>query len=141
MCSSNTAYVLSCLACEIGPTRHLQMAWSTNDQPKGASSLQWCSNITSGAKRDSSVHRMQFNMTHLQRVDAILHPHRMDVCSSGTHAIYAHEVLEWSSIGHVPILTRHYMSFSTALVPQLQLRHLRWSVSAQSTGDVHSQVS
>jgi len=56
------------------------------------------------------------------------------------HATDAHEVLQWSSIGLVPINMLFYLSFSISLVPQLQLRHLRWSVSAQSAGDVHSQV-
>jgi hypothetical protein len=56
------------------------------------------------------------------------------------HTTDVHEVLQWSSIELVPINMRLYLSFSIALVPQMQLQHLRWSVSAQSAGDVHSQV-
>jgi hypothetical protein len=50
--------------------------------------------------------------------------------SIGMDAIDSHEVLRGYSFG----IGRILVCFSTALVPQLQLRHLHWLVSAQSVG-------
>jgi hypothetical protein len=60
--------------------------------------------------------------------------------SSGMDAIDRHEVLRGPSVGIVPIVMRYRVSFSMALVPQLQLWHLHRLVSVQSVGDLHSQV-
>jgi hypothetical protein len=40
----------------------------------------------------------------------------------------------------VQILVRYRVSFSTAVVPQLQLWHLQWLVSVQFVRDLHLQV-
>jgi hypothetical protein len=56
----------------------------------------------------------------------------VSVANSGMGVIYRQAVLRGPSGGIVPILVRHRVSFSTALVPQLQL----W----QSVGDLHSSV-
>jgi hypothetical protein len=56
--------------------------------------------------------------------------------SSGMDAIDRHEVLRVPSVGIVLILVRYRVSFSTALVPQLQFMHLHWPVSVQSVGDL-----
>jgi hypothetical protein len=56
--------------------------------------------------------------------------------SSDTEAIERPEVLRRPSVGTVAILVRYRVSFSTAFVPQLQLRHLRWLASVQSVDDV-----
>jgi hypothetical protein len=60
--------------------------------------------------------------------------------SSGMDAIDHQEELRGPSAGIVPTLVRYRVSFSTALVPQLQLQHLHWLVSVQSVDDLHSQV-
>jgi hypothetical protein len=60
--------------------------------------------------------------------------------SSGMDAIDRHEVLLVPSAGIVPIPVRYRVSFSTALVPQLQLWHLYWLVPVRLVGDLHSHV-
>jgi hypothetical protein len=60
--------------------------------------------------------------------------------SSGMDGIDRHEVFRGPSVGIVPILVRYRVSFSMALVPQLQLWHLHWLVTVQSMGDLHSQL-
>jgi hypothetical protein len=55
-------------------------------------------------------------------------------------AIACHEVFVGPSVEIVAVLVRHRMSFSTALVPQLQLWHLIRLVFVQSLGYLYSQV-
>lgn len=68
---------------------------------------------------------------------AKLHPYRTIVwkhvrsASSGVDASDRHQVLREPSAETVPIL----LSLSTALIPQLLLRHLHWLVSVRSVGD------
>ena len=95
-------------------------------------------------KPHESVHRMLFNK---RPPTACWCNHSQNCIRTGwTSEVVVYmqlmltKVLQWSSIGLVPINKGFYLSFSIALVPQLQLRHFRWSVSAQSAGDVHSQV-
>jgi hypothetical protein len=47
--------------------------------------------------------------------------------SSGTDAVVCHEVLQGPSVGIVPIMEQHHMSFSTTVIPRLQFWHLHWS--------------
>lgn len=89
-------------------------------KPCATRSYNECSHITSRVKRASPVHRMLSNKSPSF---AKLYPHRTNVWSSGMRAIDGHKVLRGPSIGLVPILMRYYLSFTTALVPKLQLRH------------------
>ena len=50
------------------------------------------------------------------------------------------DLLRGASVGSVPILVLYRVTFSTALLPRLQLRNLHWPVSVESVGDLHSQV-
>jgi hypothetical protein len=54
--------------------------------------------------------------------------------SRAIHATEYHEVLEGSLAGTVLILIWYCVSFSKALIPQLQLWHLHWLVSVQPMG-------
>jgi hypothetical protein len=60
--------------------------------------------------------------------------------SSGIDANNRHEVLLEPLVEIIPILVRYHFSFSTALVPQLQLWHIHRLVSVQSVGDLDSRV-
>jgi hypothetical protein len=60
---------------------------------------------------------------------------------SGMNAVHRYELFRGSSVGTVQILVRYCVSFSTTLVPQLQLWHLHWLVSVQSAGYMHSRLS
>jgi hypothetical protein len=60
--------------------------------------------------------------------------------SSCIDAVDRHEVLRGPSVRVVGILIRYRVSFSTALVQQLQLWHFHWLVSIQSMSDLRSQV-
>jgi hypothetical protein len=65
----------------------------------------------------------------------------MRSASSGVDATDRHEVLRGLSVEIIQIFVRYRMSFSTALVPQLQLWHFHWLVSVQSVGDLHLRVT
>jgi hypothetical protein len=55
--------------------------------------------------------------------------------SRGMDAIERQEAIIEPSVGTVPVLLRYRVGFSTALVPQLQLWHLHWLVSAQAVSE------
>jgi hypothetical protein len=80
---------------------------------------------------------------HLQCVDAVVirkiasaEDDRLGTnvrfASSDMDAIDREEVLRGPPVKIVPILIRYRVSFSTALVPQLQLCHLHWLVSVSN---------
>jgi hypothetical protein len=60
--------------------------------------------------------------------------------SSGIDVIDGHVVLREPSVVTVSFPVRYGESFTTALVPQLQLWHLHWLVFPQSMGDLHSRL-
>jgi hypothetical protein len=60
--------------------------------------------------------------------------------SRGMDAIDRHEVRRGPWVGITPVPERYRVSFSTALVPRLQLWLLHWLVSVQSVDDLRSQV-
>jgi hypothetical protein len=60
---------------------------------------------------------------------------------TGVHsAVDSLEVILWHSVEIVQISMRRHVSFSTALVPQLQLWHLHWLVFVEFVGGLHSRV-
>lgn len=56
--------------------------------------------------------------------------------NSDMDTIDRHEAFRGPSVGIVPILVWYYLSFSTALVPQLQLWQLYWLSSIQPMGEL-----
>ena len=59
---------------------------------------------------------------------------------SGKNSTVRHKVHRGLSAGTILIFAIFRVSFSTSLVPQLQLWHPTWSVCVQSVGDLHSPV-
>jgi hypothetical protein len=108
-------------------------------------------NTLSCVKYASSLHRILCKKSSPQCVDVVsirkitsLEDDRLEggVGSSrgGVDAIDCHNVRRGLSVGLVSVTVRYRMSFFTALVPQLQLWHLRWLVSVDSMGAPHSRV-
>jgi len=54
---------------------------------------------------------------------------------------YKHRVFRKPLVGVVPILLQYLVNFFTALVTQLQLRHILWLDSLQSMDELHLQMS
>jgi hypothetical protein len=59
--------------------------------------------------------------------------------SSVTGVINLMKYFEDLPLGESKLLSQHRERFSTALILQLQLRHVHWLMSVQSTGDSLSQ--
>jgi hypothetical protein len=89
------------------------------------------------------AHPQHVDVVAIQKIAFIEDDHlETDVhsVSIGMNAVDCHEVLRGPLVWIVPILVRYHVSFSTDVIPQLQLWHLHWLMSIQSVGDLHSQV-
>jgi hypothetical protein len=78
----------------------------------------WTLNTPSRVKHASSVH---IAICKIASAEDDLLETDIRSASCGMDAIDHHEVLRGLSVGIVPILVQYSVSFSTALVPQLQL--------------------